>query len=75
MRIDQWEKRRLAYEVKGRWEGIYIVMNFKGESKISAELDRVMKISEDVMRHIVVRDEIPPQPQLQPQETPVETEA
>lgn len=64
--VNKWDKRRLAYEVKGRNEGIYIVMNFKSEPAASAELERVMKISEDVLRHIIVRDEIPPQPQSAP---------
>ena len=68
-----WEKRRLAYEVKGRTEGIYIVMNYKGEPATSTELDRVMKLSEDVMRHIIVRDEVPPQPKPLGAEAPVAT--
>ncbi len=53
--INRWEKRRLAYEVKGQREGIYVLMNFKGESKAAAELDRVFRISEDVLRHLIVR--------------------
>ena len=72
--IDKWDKRRLAYEVKGRTEGIYIVMNYKGEPSTSAELDRVMKLSEDCLRHIVVRDEIPPQPKPQVEAAPVAQE-
>lgn len=53
--INRWEKRRLAYEVKGRVEGIYVLMNFSGENKVQAELDRLMKIADDVLRHIIVR--------------------
>lgn len=53
--ISRWDKRRLAYDVKGRGEGIYVLMNFKGESKVEAELDRVMRISEDVLRHLICR--------------------
>ncbi len=53
--INRWDKRRLAYEVKGRMEGIYVLMNFKGESKVEAELDRVMRISDDVLRHLMCR--------------------
>jgi len=68
-----WEKRRLAYEVKGRTEGIYIVMKFKGEPTTASELERLMKLAEDVMRHLIVRDEEPkgaaPQTELRPRET------
>lgn len=53
--INRWEKRRLAYEVKGRFEGIYVLMNFMGETAVENELDRVMRISDDVLRHIIVR--------------------
>jgi len=38
--VNKWEKRRLAYEVKGLREGIYILMVFKAESKVATELDR-----------------------------------
>ena len=53
--INRWDKRRLAYEIKDRGEGIYVLMNFKGESKVEVELDRVMRISEDVLRHMICR--------------------
>lgn len=53
--VNRWDKRRLAYEVKGRVEGIYVLMNFSGENKVQAELDRLMKIADDVIRHIIVR--------------------
>lgn len=53
--VNRWEKRRLAYEIKGLREGIYILMNFKAEPKATAELDRLLKISDDVIRHIICR--------------------
>ena len=53
--INRWEKRRLAYEVKGQREGIYVLMNFKSEPSVSTELDRLFKIAEGVLRHIIVR--------------------
>lgn len=86
--VEKWDKRRLAYEVAGKREGIYILMYFRGEAAVSAELDRVMKLSEDVMRHLIVRDEVgqaaqaqerasrpAPKPAERPQEAPVEAEA
>ena len=53
--VDKWERRRLAYEVKGKREGIYVVMNFSGEPKTEAELGRVLGISEGILRHLIVR--------------------
>lgn len=53
--VNRWEKRWLAYEVKGQREGIYVLMNFKAEPKAVAELDRLLKIGDDVMRHLICR--------------------
>jgi len=53
--VQRWDKRRLAYEVMGQREGIYCLMNFKSEPKAAEELDRLQKISDDVLRHIIIR--------------------
>lgn len=53
--VNRWDKRKLAYEVKGHNEGIYVLMNFKGDAKAEAELDRLFRIADDVIRHIIVR--------------------
>ena len=55
--LERWDKRRLAYEVKGQREGIYMLMYFNGEATVPTELDRVMKLSEDVIRHLITREE------------------
>ena len=54
-RTDIWERRRLAYEIKGFTEGIYVVATFRGLPKVEAELKRVFRISEDTLRSIVIR--------------------
>jgi small subunit ribosomal protein S6 len=53
--VDKWERRRLAYEVKGKREGVYVVMNFSGEPATEAELGRVLGITEGILRHLVIR--------------------
>ena len=53
--VEKWGKRRLAYEIKGQREGNYVLVLFSGEPAVSSELDRVMKISDDVLRHLIVR--------------------
>jgi small subunit ribosomal protein S6 len=53
--VERWERRRLAYEVKGRREGYYVVMNFTSEPAAEKELSRVMGITDAVVRHMIVR--------------------
>ena len=55
--IDRWGKRRLAYEIDKERDGYYVVMRFKAEPSVAKELDRVFKISGDVLRHIIIREE------------------
>jgi small subunit ribosomal protein S6 len=53
--VEKWGKRRLAYEIKDYKEGQYILMNFEAEGHTSQEIERVMKISDDVIRFLTVR--------------------
>lgn len=53
--IDRWERRRLAYEVKGRREGYYVVMNFTGGPAAQAELTRVFGITDGVLRAMITK--------------------
>ena len=52
--VDKWGKRRLAYEIKDYREGIYILVNFKGEAGTARELDRVLKITDEILRFMIV---------------------
>ena len=55
--IDIWGRRRLAYEIQKKTEGIYAVVNFTADSKTTDELDRQLGLSEAVMRTKVLRAE------------------
>lgn len=46
-----WERRKLAYEVAGHKDGAYILMNFEAPAPCPAELSRLMRISDSVIRH------------------------
>ena len=48
--INEWGKRRLAYPINDLTEGYYVLMNFESKPEFPAELERVMKITEGVMR-------------------------
>ena len=55
--VDIWGRRRLAYEINKKSEGIYAVVNFTATSAATVELDRQLKLSEAVMRTKVLRAE------------------
>jgi small subunit ribosomal protein S6 len=55
--VDIWGRRRLAYEIQKKSEGIYAVVNFTAESAATQELDRQLKLSEAVLRTKVLRAE------------------
>jgi small subunit ribosomal protein S6 len=52
---DRWGKRRLAYEINGFNEGYYLLMEMNGLGSTISELDRVLRISDDVIRHLIVK--------------------
>ena len=56
-KVDIWGKRRMAYEINKKNEGIYAVVNFTSNSAATVELDRQLSLSEAVMRTKVLRAE------------------
>ena len=56
-KVDIWGKRRLAYEIQKKNEGIYAVVNFTATSEATQELDRQLKLNEQIMRTKVLRAE------------------
>lgn len=55
--FDVWGKRRMAYEVKDYREGVYMLAYFDGTAETVNELDRVLKITDSFLRHMIVRKE------------------
>ena len=55
--VNEWGKRRLAYPINDEEEGVYTVINFTSEPSFPAELDRVYKITEGVMRSLIIAHE------------------
>ena len=56
-KVTPWGKRRLAYTVKDQREGYYVVEEFDLDQAKVAEVERVLKISDTVFRHILVRQD------------------
>ena len=53
--IDRWGKRPLAYEINKRKEGYYVLVEFTGESTTVVELDRILTLSDEVLRFKILR--------------------
>ena len=52
--IEEWGKRRLAYPISDLPEGYYVLMNCECKPELPAELDRVFKITDGILRSIIV---------------------
>ena len=52
--VDVWGKRKLAYEINKMNEGFYTLVNFTAGPELPKELDRVFRITDGIMRHIIV---------------------
>lgn len=57
LKVDEWGQRRLAYEIEKLREGYYILVDFKANPTLPQELERNFKISEEVIRFIVINRE------------------
>ena len=53
--VDEWGKRRLAYPINDEPEGFYALLNYTSGPEFPAELERVVKITEGVLRSLVVK--------------------
>ena len=55
-KVDKWGKRKLAYTIDKKYtDGFYVLVNFKGESNAVDEVYRLMKIDENLLRHMITR--------------------
>ncbi len=52
--VNEWGKRKLAYEIDDQTEGYYVLYTFESKPDFPAELDRVFKITEGVMRSMII---------------------
>ena len=52
--VDEWGKRRLAYPINDLNEGHYVLMTFTSEPSFPKELDRVLRITDGIMRSLIV---------------------
>ena len=55
-KVEELGKKKLAYEIKKNSEGYYVVLNFEANPNLVAELERVYRITDEVIKFIVVRE-------------------
>jgi small subunit ribosomal protein S6 len=54
-KVEEWGRKKLAYEVQDQKEGYYVLMNFSANSEFPEELERNFKITEGVIKYLVVK--------------------
>jgi small subunit ribosomal protein S6 len=54
-KVDKWGKRRFSYEIAKKTEGFYVLLDVASEPAPMAELDRVLRLADDVIRHKIIR--------------------
>ena len=52
--VDEWGRRKLAYEINGQADADYTLVDFHADPTTIAEMDRVLRINDAVMRHMIV---------------------
>ena len=53
--VDEWGKRRFAYEIDDKTEGYYVLVNFTSDGDFPKELDRQYRITDGILRTIIIR--------------------
>ena len=53
--VEKVGKRKLAYEIKKQQEGFYMIFNFESKPSAIAELERIYRITDDIMKYIVIK--------------------
>ena len=55
--VDEWGIRKLAYLIEDIGEGYYVLINFEGTPEVVKEIDRVARISDGIMRHMIIKQD------------------
>ena len=54
-KVDEWGKRKLVYEINKETEGYYVLFEFTSETSFPAELDRIYKITDGILRSLIIK--------------------
>ncbi len=53
--IDEWGRRKLAYEIADKNEGYYVLANFSADSQFPHELERIYKITDGIIKYMIIK--------------------
>ena len=70
--VDEWGKKRYAYEIQKSKEGYYNFIKFEAEPTAPAEIEHRMRIMDGVVRYLIVTDDLPENTQISKEEAPAE---
>ena len=70
--VDEWGKKKYAYEIQKSKEGYYNFIKFEAEPGAPAEIEHRMRIMDGVVRYLIVTDDLPENTQLSREEAPAE---
>ena len=56
-KVEEWGKKKLAYEVQDQKEGYYVLVYFTANPEFPAELERIFKINEDILKYLILNRE------------------
>lgn len=54
-KVDKWGAKKLAYSIGDKEDGYYVLMNFECQPELVAEIERQLRINDQVLRHMVVK--------------------
>jgi small subunit ribosomal protein S6 len=55
--VDEWGKRKLAYEINDKSEGYYVLVNFSADPEFPRELERIYKITDGIIKYMIINKE------------------
>ncbi len=53
--VDKWGAKKLAYDINYKSEGYYVLINFKADSTVPAEIERILSITDGILRYMIVK--------------------
>lgn len=57
LQIEDWGRKKLAYEIEDQREGLYALATFKAEEHAPREIERILRITDGVLRYLIIRKE------------------
>lgn len=57
-KVDEWGNKRLAYEIKDKIDGYYVLVLFDADTEFPQELERIYKITDGILKYLIIRKDV-----------------